>query len=50
MHMGLRDANHTGESSLRQFAIVYAIPDVGEQSLLRVLEGQVGVSSYFKLK
>jgi hypothetical protein len=47
MHMGLRDTGQTSESSLRQFAVVNAIPDVGEQPLLRVLERQVLGSSYF---
>jgi hypothetical protein len=50
MDMGLRDSKHTSESSLRQFAVVNAIPNVSQQSELRVLEGQAGVSPYFTLK
>jgi hypothetical protein len=48
--MRLRDADHPSESSLRKFAVVDAIPDANEQSLLRVPEGQIGVSSYFTVK
>jgi len=50
MHMGLRDANQTSESSLRQLAVMNAIPDVSQQTKLRVSEGQVLVSPYFSLK
>jgi hypothetical protein len=50
MHVRLRDANCASESSFGQLAVVNAIHDVGEQLKLRLAEGQVGVSSYFKLK
>ena len=50
MGMRLRDANEASEFSFCQLAIVNAIHDVGEQLELRRAEGQVGVSSYFKLK
>ena len=50
MHMGLRRADHTSESSLRQFAVVNAIPDIGEQSLLRVPERQKSIPPYFCVK
>jgi hypothetical protein len=50
MGMRLRDANEASESSFCQLAIVNAIHDVGEQLDLRLAEGHVGVSWYFKLK
>jgi hypothetical protein len=50
MDMGQRNAKHTSEFSLRQFAVVNAIPDIGQQSKLRLLEGQPGVSPYFRMK
>jgi hypothetical protein len=50
MGVRLRDANEASESSFGELAIVNAIHDVGEQLELRLAEGQVGVSSYFKLK
>ena len=50
MGMRLRDANATGKSSLGKLAIANFIPDVGQQLEARVLEGQVGLSSYFSLK
>ncbi len=50
MGMRLRNANQTSESSLRELAVANFIPDVGQQLEARVLEGQVGLSSYFSLK
>jgi hypothetical protein len=50
MSMRLRNANPTSESSLRDLAVANLIPDVGQQLEARVLEGQIGPSSYFSLK
>jgi len=48
--MRLRDTNQVSEGAFGEFAVAHLVSDIGQQLASRVLEGQVGLSSYFSLK